>query len=103
MIESNGFCLFKADKKRIVWEITHQCNYSCKHCCSSAGKVDTSKELSFAQVKKVLGEMVEFGIEEIYYSGGEPFCRVDFLDILEYTTECNISFNVSTNGSFITH
>ena len=102
MIESNGFCLFKADKKRVVWEITHQCNYSCKHCCSSAGKVDTSKELSFTQVNKVLNEMAEYGIEEIYYSGGEPFCRGDFFDILESTTACNISFNVSTNGSFIT-
>lgn len=100
--ESNSFCLFKADKKRVVWEITHKCNYSCKHCCSSAGKVDISKELSFAQVNKVLNEMVEYGIEEIYYSGGEPFCRGDFLGILESTTACNISFNVSTNGSYIT-
>ena len=102
IVESNGFCLFKADKKRVVWEITHQCNYSCKHCCSSAGKVDTSKELSFTQVNKVLNEMAEYGIEEIYFSGGEPFCRGDFFDILEFTTACNICFNVSTNGSYIT-
>ena len=99
--ESSAFCLFQANKKRVVWEITHKCNYACKHCCSSAGMIDTQRELSYFQAISVLKDMRDFGVEEIYFSGGEPFSRADFVDILEMTTYLGIDFNVSTNGSFI--
>lgn len=96
------FCLFKVNKKRILWEITKYCNYQCKHCCASANLVDTKDELSTKQCKEILKQLKNFGVEEIYFSGGEPFSRNDILEILQAAKNYNITCNISTNGSFIT-
>lgn len=96
------FCLFKVDKKRVIWEITNYCNYQCKHCCASANKIDTKNELTKEQCYSILEQLNDFGISEIYFSGGEPFSRKDTLDILEKAREYGIICNISTNGSYIT-
>ena len=96
------FCLFKIDKKRVIWEVTKYCNYQCKHCCASANIVDTKDELNTKQCKDILRELKNFGVEEIYFSGGEPFSRNDILDILQTAKRYNITCNISTNGSFLT-
>lgn len=96
------FCLFKVDKKRVIWEVTKYCNYQCKHCCASAELVDTKDELDTKECKEILRQLKDFGVEEIYFSGGEPFSRNDILDILETARKYNIICNISTNGSFLT-
>lgn len=96
------FCLFKVDKKRVIWEVTKYCNYQCKHCCASANIVDTKDELNTKQCKEILKELKNFEVEEIYFSGGEPFSRNDILDILQTAKRYNITCNISTNGSFLT-
>lgn len=96
------FCLFKVDKKRVIWEITKYCNYQCKHCCASANLIDTKEELNTKQCKEILKQLSKFGVEEIYFSGGEPFSREDILDILQTARKYSITCNISTNGSFLT-
>ena len=94
------YCLFKTEKKRVVWEVTHRCNYACLHCCSKSG-TSKEKELSYDNMISVLNQLQSAGVQEIYYSGGEPFIREDMMKILEETRKRNILANVSTNGSFI--
>lgn len=96
------FCLFQVDKKRVIWEVTKFCNYHCKHCCASAEKIDTTNELKYDDFARILDEMKEYGIEEIYFSGGEPFSRRDILQILKKAKDNGIKCNISTNGSLIT-
>lgn len=96
------FCLFKIDQKRVIWEVTQYCNYSCKHCCASAEKINTSNEIDTNRFLSILDELKDFGIKEIYFSGGEPFSRKDILQILKRARENNIVCNISTNGSFLT-
>ena len=101
-MSNQEFCLFKVDKKRVIWEVTKYCNYKCKHCCASADLVDTKDELTTIQSKNILKQLNDFGVEEIYFSGGEPFSRKDILDILRTAREYDITCNISTNGSFLT-
>ena len=96
------YCLFKTEKKRVVWEVTHLCNYACVHCCSQSGKVENNSELTYEQMLMVLEQLDDDGVQEIYYSGGEPFIRKDMIAILEETRKRGILANVSTNGSFLT-
>ncbi|MCA9460318.1 MAG: radical SAM protein [Nanoarchaeota archaeon] len=97
-------CLFSyGEKLRVVWEITHKCNYACNHCCVDAVKSQI-KELSKEKVFMGIDNLVDFGLEAIYFSGGEPLLKEDFYDILEYTGN-KISPNnitIATNGKFIT-
>lgn len=88
----------------ISWEITPLCNYRCIHCRmegESSDKVYTNDELTLEEVKKQLDELCELGIQQINYSGGEPFCRKDFIEILEYTSNKGFKIGITTNGSFI--
>lgn len=96
------FCLFKVDKKRVIWEVTKFCNYQCKHCCASANLVDTKNELSTNDCINILKQLDDFGVEEIYFSGGEPFSRKDMIEILRIARSYDICCNISTNGSFLT-
>lgn len=99
---NSPYCLFKTEKKRVVWEITHLCNYQCVHCCSRSGQVQVDQELTYSEIIRVLDELKEEGVQEIYYSGGEPFTRSDMVNILTETRKRRILANVSTNGSFLT-
>ena len=101
-MSNQEFCLFKVDKKRVIWEVTKYCNYKCKHCCASADLIDTKDELTTKQSKNILKQLKDFGVEEIYFSGGEPFSRKDILDILRTARQYDITCNISTNGSFLT-
>lgn len=96
------FCLFQIDKKRVIWELTKYCNYQCKHCCASAEKIDTINELNTLRILEVLDELKDFGVKEIYFSGGEPFSRKDIFTILKKARNNGIICNISTNGSYIT-
>lgn len=86
-MKNNEFCLFEVNEKRVIWEVTNYCNYQCKHCCASANKIDTKSELSTDRCLSILDELKDFGIKEIYFSGGEPFSRKDILDILKKATD----------------
>lgn len=99
---NSPYCLFKTEKKRVVWEVTHLCNYRCVHCCSKSGIAQRETELTYSEIIRVLDELKTEDVQEIYYSGGEPFIRSDMFDILRETRKRGILANISTNGSFLT-
>lgn len=101
-IMNEEFCLFQTDQKRVIWEVTKYCNYHCKHCCASSSKIDTKEELTTKDFYRILDELRDFGVKEIYFSGGEPFSRKDMISILKKARKNDITCNISTNGSFLT-
>jgi radical SAM protein with 4Fe4S-binding SPASM domain len=50
-------------------EITHRCNYSCKHCYA---KCPSNKEMSFEDIKKLSRILKKNGFKKILLTGGEP-------------------------------
>lgn len=50
-------------------EITHRCNYSCKHCYA---KCPSNKEMSFEDIKKLANILKENGFKKVLVTGGEP-------------------------------
>ena len=86
----------------ISWELTANCNYRCIHCRMDDDRCyDYSNELSIIEIKKILIELQQLGIQQINYSGGEPFCRSEFLEILKYTSDLGFKIGITSNGSFI--
>lgn len=85
----------------VVWNITGECNLRCFHC-RNFNKKNHINELSTAEIKSSLNEIASYGVEEISFSGGEPFMRNDFLDIVHYTAGLGFkSVSVGTNGTLI--
>ena len=96
-------CLFQLGKnKRVVWEITKQCSYNCKHCCNNSNNKEPKNEISTTKILGGLSDMKKNEVNQIYFTGGEPLARKDMLSILEYSKIKKIHTKLATNGSTIT-
>lgn len=84
----------------ISWEVTFNCNYDCIHCRMDDGS-KLPKELSYDKCIQFIDEIVSLDINQINFSGGEPFVRKDFLDIVEYASNAGLKIGITTNGSLI--
>jgi radical SAM protein with 4Fe4S-binding SPASM domain len=96
----------------LQWHITERCNLRCSHCYQDAY---SGKELGFRDLLGILEQFKDllqfWGSERgrlpvsghITVTGGEPFVRRDFLDLLEVfaANRQYFSFAILTNGSLI--
>ena len=87
---------------RISWLITDRCNLRCKHCYLSSSSIPRIPELPTQEVKKIIDKIAESGVFIIYFTGGEPFIRNDFMEILKYTSDSGMNIGISTNGTLLT-
>lgn len=72
------------------WEITSRCDLHCKFCYR--GTDIPADELSYEDCLKVLDSYREFALSNnlsasLIFTGGDPFLRNDFLDILKVADE----------------
>lgn len=101
-------------KKLVLqWHITAKCNQRCKHCYQERYE---GEELTFNEITEVMNQYKE--LLRLYsknknkdlikghinVTGGEPFTRKDFFQILnEFSKNKDyFSFAILTNGSYIT-
>ncbi|MFH1637515.1 MAG: radical SAM protein [Candidatus Woesearchaeota archaeon] len=103
-LENYSFCLFRLPEEggRVIWEITNSCNYSCGYCIFSAEKGRIPDELTNEEVFEVLEGLKEREFSHLKLTGGEPFIRKDFMDILKQSSNLGFIVDVSTNASLIT-
>lgn len=86
---------------KAIWEITHQCNYSCSYCIFSCNSKKIEGELTTEECYHIIDELVLHNFKHLKITGGEPFIRKDILEILKYASERLIT-DISTNASLIT-
>ncbi len=82
--------------------VNERCNVKCRYCEYWRLKhyVD---EMSIEQWKTALISIKDFvGQFSINFSGGEPFIKPGFVDLLAWCNRNNISAGVTTNGSALT-
>lgn len=88
------------------WHITEQCNFRCSHCYQDSF---TDPGLSFDQEIIVLDKIRKFAAScrevhgfckvHINFTGGEPFIRDDFLELIsESKKEEGLTCGILTNG-----
>lgn len=82
---------------------TNRCNMRCKYCyASSSPEEDKYSELSKDEFTNLFNELDKMRVHRISLSGGEPFIRNDFFDILSSASKCHFAIVINTNGSLIT-
>lgn len=85
-------------------EITARCNHNCRHCDINlpAGDKDAqARELSLADIKKIVDEAVSLGALCCLITGGEPLLRDDFFDIYRYIKQKGLLVSVFTNATLV--
>jgi MoaA/NifB/PqqE/SkfB family radical SAM enzyme len=98
-------CRFRppAEGRLVIWELTDHCNLACAHCCTnSSPQVSREHDAGLSDIVRSIREFEEAGVKEVYFSGGEPFVRPDFVDILEAACEQPVEVFVATNGTLVT-
>lgn len=88
--------------KNLLLILTYRCNSKCRHCDIWRSSKNSKDELSFDIVKKIIKDPLIKNITHIELSGGEPFMRNDFRDILKtIESEFALNIGISTNGLLI--
>lgn len=83
--------------------ITNDCNYNCLYCYSRSGK-DAKSELTDNEILTLCEYLFNTEIGKIVFTGGEPFLKTNFLNILEKISKgnsSNIPICINSNGSQI--
>lgn len=81
----------------VGWKITPRCNIPCKHCWAHLYGI----EQETYKMLKVIDKLKDAGVIHITLTGGEPFIRKDFFEILEYIKARNIHIEIFSNGWFL--
>jgi cyclic pyranopterin phosphate synthase len=60
--------------------VTDRCNFRCQYCMPAEGLPWLARDeiLSFEEIERVVGLMVEMGVEDLRLTGGEPLVRRQF-------------------------
>lgn len=98
--------------KTVVIEPTLLCNCRCFMCQIYGLKTNEGRgvleersrkrELSLQEYEKLFNELKSLKTPYLKFTGGEPFMRKDFLEILRLARENNFPCGIITNGALIT-
>jgi radical SAM protein with 4Fe4S-binding SPASM domain len=92
----------------LQWHVTERCNWHCKHCYQEDNSQD---ELTTEQLLDVVRQLVfmteQWGLPQrrvrLSLTGGEPFIRKDFMELLEATCrQTRFRVTILSNGSMLT-
>jgi MoaA/NifB/PqqE/SkfB family radical SAM enzyme len=85
-------------KKEICWNITARCNQNCFYC----HRFNHPKDLGFEDNLEILNYLIEQGVDEITWTGGEAL-TLNYIDkLLKISHSQNIKNKLITNGKLLT-
>lgn len=84
--------------RSVFWSMTGRCNFRCRHCYMDAPS-GLLGELSTQQALDLIDQMAACGVLRVDLSGGEPFVRKDFWQLLDRILSYKIVVDtIYTNG-----
>lgn len=81
----------------VNFELTKKCFNNCLFCYIDKKK---SKDLSFEEIHRILIKLKRAGTMFLTFTGGEPFLRKDFCDIIKLSKELNFHVRVFSSFAF---
>jgi len=89
----------------VVIETTYKCNHSCLFCSCPWEAPNSNfvkhSELTVPEWKKVIKTLVENGILNIAFSGGEPLLKEGIEELLEYSSSLKATYIESINNKLV--
>jgi AdoMet-dependent heme synthase len=82
----------------VLFQITNRCNLDCVHCYQVR---DEERELSLAEIARILRELRDAGTLYVTFTGGEPFGRDDLQAIVGEARRLRFVVGIKTNGVLV--
>lgn len=83
------------------FELTARCNFDCPMCYVHKHGADAAGELTAAQWLQIARDARDAGMLFALLTGGEPFVRKDFFEILHGMQDLGLHVSVNSNGSML--
>jgi len=83
----------------VLVEVCYDCNEDCVHCCLDN---HAKPGLTLEQYSHLFDQMVKAGTFYIILTGGEPFTRPDFMEIVRAARKRRLSVTIFTNATLLT-
>lgn len=99
--------------KKIILQVTQNCNFRCNYCVYSGSyvnRVHSNKRMDFATAQKGIDFLIEHSKDakdiDISFYGGEPLLEMNLIiQCMDYAIKAaegkNVSFSLTTNGSLL--
>lgn len=85
--------------------VTDRCNLRCFYCMPEKGIEYEPKShlLTYEEIIRLLKVLAALGFKKVRFTGGEPFLRKDFIQLLEKTSELNLfeNIHITSNGTLL--
>ena len=82
----------------IYGEVIERCNYKCRYC-DYWRRPNYREEMSIEEWQAALTDLKGFiGTYHIEFSGGEPYVKKGFMDLVRFCDDNSIHWGVTTNG-----
>lgn len=77
------------------FELTAKCNLNCVHCYAKPGR--SHRDMATEEFKAILDILVDRGLLDAYFTGGEIFTRPDFEELYVYTKKKGVLLSLLSN------
>ncbi|HBA87032.1 MAG TPA: radical SAM protein [Geobacter sp.] len=85
--------------KTLTVAVTEACNQRCAHCWKSAGTGEPACRIPAGTLCEILGEFRALGGEGVRFTGGEPLCHPQWLELLRFAVAEGFgAVSLQTNG-----
>ena len=81
-------------RRKVCWKITVDCNLNCRFC----HRFLNIDDLNYEDNKKILNKIINDGITDITWNGGEAMLYPHFQELLQISKKSGIKNKLITNG-----
>ncbi len=78
--------------------VTQRCDLACGHC-HREGQTPSAKEMSPAEIERIVRIVASLGVRKVKVTGGEPLLREDIVEIVRRVSPTVREVSLTTNGS----
>ena len=97
-MEENCDPYSKQENESVLWTITGRCNFRCRFCYVNTPDA-AMDEMTHEEAIRSIDRMAERGVKGLKISGGEPFVREDFWQLVDHALKKGIGIEkIFTNG-----
>ncbi|MCP5234171.1 MAG: radical SAM protein [Zoogloeaceae bacterium] len=86
---------------QVGWDITHSCNFRCRHCLFSSEQLSDKTSLSRDEALSFISHLAEKKVFHLSLAGGEPLLYPYIVDVIAAATSAGILVAMSTNASLL--
>lgn len=86
---------------QVGWDITHLCNFRCKHCLFDDTHLSDHYALPRENALKFVDHLVKTKVFHLSIAGGEPLLYPHLVDVIRAATEGGMLVALSTNASLL--